>query len=470
MHARLALVLIALGACGSSSSSQPPRLISEEEIARYEKQVMDRLEASKVMTCKRPVLRGEPLPGPAAPDMMLLTEPTGSLATCLTSLETFAKNLDMKKEVEARTPALLEIEKTCGAEIEAALARAVSHEDSCSPYRSGARADLEVLMPRLRLAHFLGLRARVLAGSGDGVKALWLLLDGIQLFQDLARGRVTLISSMVHTASVGILLQHIEALLDAVALAKPDVDALADAVDKLLASEPPFSDVLEGERDFLDLTYALAPLKPEGWVPPGGWQGGKAPPRGSADGTKPMMNARDESAIMFLVSEEIAKETVAACPPGASYRVCSRGFKELSSRPATPNTDDIEKLYSDLVKSTATQSLSPEQARLQIRSTIVQILKSIATPSFARYPEKRAQAVVALTALRLHLQVLRHQHFHGTCPDKDDFARPPFPALANPPVLGDPVGIAVVADGYEVTPPIWTEVRDRAWRIRCQAR
>ena len=61
-----------LAACGSSE--RPPLLVSKAELAELEAGVYQRVAETQRQSCPRPVLRGETVPGPAAPDLWELVD------------------------------------------------------------------------------------------------------------------------------------------------------------------------------------------------------------------------------------------------------------------------------------------------------------------------------------------------------------------------------------------------------------
>jgi len=474
MHLRLALLLIAVG-CGKGASEQAapgPRLFTDDELARFERGLQDRLAETAKRACPRPVVREPGTDGPAAADLVVLVEPTGTLV-CLPEIGKLASSssIEVGTLVETRAPRLLDLEAMCGDELEEAVRKAAAHRDACSPFQLGLRKDPDTWMNVMYGAHLLGLRARLSAERGTPAFALWMLLDGAAAFRDLGRGRVGLIGSMIAVASTDLLLEQARAILTVATLAPADLDALIAGVDALLASEPPFAETLAAERDYFELYYGMPPLKGTSWVPPGGWPDGTGPRSGSGDtgpfGTKPMTkHPRDEAGIMFAAAEGMAADRATACPATATLKACHEGLVTLGETAKSHDPKAIgEQLWTDLAKAVGSADTTATAHR--IREAIVGVLESVAHPAFSQYAAKRAAGFARLAAFRLHLEILRQGH----CPTEGELAGPPYPALRAPAALGDTLAVQTLAGGdLEVSPPAWAASNKPPWRISCKLR
>lgn len=458
MRVRLCLLLVAALALGCKRSSSSVRLVTEEEIASLQAQLMTRLEANARRTCPRPILRGAPAAGPAQADLLAITEPTGELARCATDLAGLATR-NLKDLATARDPAMVELARRCGPLVEAAIAKAAAHGDACSPYQVGVRVNPD-LVRRIQLAHLIGLHLRLRAEAGDPAGALWLALETVQVTQDLARGRTSLIDLMIGVASAQIVVEQATAIAGAHAVPPSTLGELSAAVGQLLAHQPSFSDTLLGERDYMELYFGAAKLAPPGWAPPGGWPEGMGPgAEPSPANTEALTHdPRDEHALMFYVGAGYADDLQAACPPTATLKACAAGFDE-EPLPAT-GREVVEQLYKELGSSPSSTEL-----RTKLRDAIVRILRSIARPSMGKYVKKRGRGVAQLAALRVHLELARLAATSGTCP----------PALAlreellAPPGLGERLEVAVAADVVELRAPAWTDDPEPLAPWRCPA-
>ena len=440
----------------------PPRLVSDAEIDGYSADTTRRLADNASRRCDRPVLRGAALPGPAVADAAAFDRPTGNLATCIASLDELGKT----DPLEARTPALLDFERRCGIEFEGAIRKATAHRDACSAFQVG-RPQPAAPLTWIRIAKVVGLRARLRADSHDVVGALWSLWDAARMYQDLSRGHATLLTSMIGTAATDIVVEHARAIVEAApALPAGALDELTAALDRLLATEPGFTDVLAGDVDQMAV-IAIAPLRPD-----------DAMIRRAAPATKPgkpdqppiattsFGDPRDDQAIGLVVIATLRASLATACPTDATFRACSQGLAQLArdgEARAKGNTD-LAKLYRTLVaRAYEPTAEAAEAARLSIRGTIVDVLASVAPPAFENFAEKRAGAYARLAALRLQLEVARAKR----CPTTGELDTAPYAALRSPRLLGEPLVVTSANAGLGIAPPRWMKRTKLAWQIRC---
>ena len=448
---RLVIGVACVLACGKTEPGETPRLVTEAEIAAHEAALMKRISETKARTCKRPLLRGQPLPGPGADDLRALAQPTGELADCDARL---AKLGDLNPLVEARDATLLAIQKECGPRYEAALVKAISHEDACSPFQVGvdrvAPQTTADLTRALRTAKFLAIHARE-RSTDDPLAAMWLLLDAMRFSDDLSRGHTTLIDRMIGIAATGLLADQAFAILAKSSIAADKLAELSTAFGVLTAYQQPFTDTLRGERDYGDLVYALGPLKPKNWVPPGGWPEGQDP-RGAERGELLTRNPRDEHALHFFVSERTAREVAKACPSGGTLEACAKGFGDAEATPKEPDPASFAKLYAKLAA-----AKNVDQARLEIRDAMVDILDGVARPAYSAYVRKQGRSIAKLAALRIHLELARHAATANPC--RPALVEIPDELLA-PPQLGGRLKLIVTSDAVEIAAPAWTTHTD----------
>jgi hypothetical protein len=437
----------------------PPRLVTEDEIKVYEAALTKRLAANQSRTCARPVLRGAPVAGPAATDMLAIEQPIGALATCLTKLgELAAADDGLAKSVADRKPTLVAFDKACGAELETVILTSVAHEDACSPFQVGVRVEPRSFLPYLHIAHLVGLRARLL-GDRDPKAGVLLALDLARFGQDLGRN-AGFLNLAVGGAMTELAVESARTILERRKLAIADLDALVPAVHALLASDPPFSASLAAELDYFALYYALTPLQPAEWVAPGGWPDGQRPASNSKN-LAFSKHARDEAAIFFAVVELVASKVAQTCTATTSIKDCNSALEALA---LTPRPGDPAKLYADLERTIADapDAKIVDEVRLRIRSAVVDIL---ADGLFGSYPAgiaRHGESVARIAALHVHLETLKTIAKTRRCPTQ--------PAIASPVVqpLGDKLKITV--DGKRaivVGPPRWTTHKIAAYTIRC---
>ncbi len=315
-------------------------------------------------------------------------------------------HLPLPMMIKARDPVLLAHDATCGAALATRVERAVAHEDSCSFYELGRGHPEPTMSPwHDRIAQFLSLHIRELART-DLDRALWLALDGVRLFRDLTRGKTSASAAIEATGSEGVMLETIGALLQT---ARPrDPAAMLEAVDALLDEERPANDSFEPVFRALE-----ADMKP---------------PRDLG-----ITDRRVERALVQLVVEDTIARRDAACPGAATFRECRDGLVAYDAAVQTPVT-------------------------LEGRAALVERVR-IAWHR-PHYPEFRAEPIVALTALRLHLAILARK----ACPPAIVLAADPH---ANPPRLG-PVAITGTRTARIIGAPAWMTREMARWTIRCR--
>ena len=432
---KFAALVVALCACSKTPPAPEPRLITDEEIAAKEAALKARITAP--INCKRPVLRGTATPGEA--DLYPLIAGTDE---CSKEVAAIGKG-DLREAVKAGAPDALAWDAKCGVQLATQVSTLVAYEGACSPLQlGGSHPDEEkAMMGQLRIAHLLGQRARIV-GKTDVTAALWMLLDGIRVFQDLERGRTSLIHAMVSGAGKGILLVHAREMLSSGQPVLTDLPALIAAVDNLIATEPPMASILKFEGD----TMAVTINKP-----------------GSPQGTGAhLANPKEEAALMYYLAEANAADHAKACPPTASFLACKTGLVALA-KPA-PELDGKDKVIGDLMRSLR-EAKNVEESRVLIRDKIVEILRQMMPSAFAEYPEKRAEILVRLASLRMHLEVLAR----AQCPTAAELDAPPWRTMREPALLGDAVRATIEGASIKLESPTWFTRKNEAWTIPCPA-
>jgi len=310
---RLALVIAACAACGTSSE-RPARSWSDDPAAR--------VAADERRTCPRPVLRGTATPGAATVELAAL------LAVGASS--------------------------TSGELIAVIVQRAAAYETACTPFGPRTSADDGgATLAALRTADLAGSRAAVLADAGRLDDALALALDSVRVFQDLGRGPVTLLGAMVADAGEKKLIARIGEIVASHRVPADLLARTAREIDALLATEPPFADVVAGELDWLDLN---------------------AP------------------ADMLPTSRRIAREVAAACPPDASLASC---HDALVAR-ARERSRDRDESWRAAVRELAVPPLPPSDD-----ATAAGAAAYLAV--FPPYVERRARTAENLASVRRRL-------------------------------------------------------------------
>src|SRR5438067_1131286 len=136
---RIALVCVLVVWCTNAvAAPSAPRLFTDDEIKKFETATRARFAGYKDRHCSRPVLRGAPAAGRATTDLQAFEKPTGALAACVTTLMKLSGKDGLYDAVETRHPDLKAFDARCGAQLEAVVRKAVSHEDACSPFQIGS--------------------------------------------------------------------------------------------------------------------------------------------------------------------------------------------------------------------------------------------------------------------------------------------------------------------------------------------
>jgi hypothetical protein len=456
------LLLPAASGCGKKKAELGP-VVSAAETAAMEADLMKRVEANRTKQCPRPVLRGQALPGNADADVLALVDAAGPLASChkaakagndaaSEALRSCADKNDSKScrpraldDPAAVVPAVADIEAECGDALAAAITRAVSHEDSCSPYLAG-RHPLGADATMVQVARAGLIRARQLARDGRDSEAVRLLFDLVRLGQDLARGGGPMIAAMVGVALVSVANQGLEVVLPRGKLAPAEIAALADEAEMLAASQPSFGEVFAGERDAMELYVILPGAKPADWSPPGGWalRDGK-PDRPATD-----PETAAQVGLMMAAVKRGFEEAGKQCKPGDALSVCKAGLSEAERRLNT----EAKPAVGDLLKS----------AGKVMRVELEQKLSAVMLPSFSGFVGKMAEVPLRIAAVRLQLELLRWGA--APCPNAAAMAVGPFPAVMQPPGLGEPLVATDVRGGVELQLPKWAS-RTVPSRVSC---
>jgi len=455
----------------SASSSPTPvaetgtsRLVSDEELARMRREVDSALSAHRAVRCVRALLRGAAVPGTADEDLVALVEASGALAACeqaspeglRDSLSVCppgddrvsgpiaepcrGRSLDDGRSLESH---VMTSTMACQ-ELDDAIARAVSHDDACSPYLPGRRAPPTSFRGFIALARSVEVRARHLAQEGQTAAALRLVLDWLRAAQDLGRGGAGFLPVMVATAAMQGPLNQAEVILAEGRLSSEELETLASAIDALLATEPKVAEVLAGDR--LDMLEAdILPALDGGGVPP---------PAPSPLPTRSFSNdPRDEIGLVWLAMEATHAAERAACPAEASLKSCLEGLERV----AAEDRAAADRLPRD----------APRSAVEVARAQAITVLRSVATGVHIPFVRRLAFRRARLAALRLHVEWLRTAARTGACPTPAQLSGGPLGAALTPAGLGASLlatasaGGAVDLAAPEVDAPV------RLWTLRC---
>ena len=392
-------------------------LISPGEMAALEGKLMERVGANQVAKCPRPVLRGNPTAGPADDDIHQLLGPgNATVMECLTHIEK-TPDIDayLESPVESLADTVAQAQKLC-APVAPLLAAAVQHEDACSPYLAGRKGHPH-LIRLIRLSKAVALLMERLSLLGHPAKAVELGLDLLVLSQDISRGGASLICAMVGVATSQITtLRGIRTVLNATDhLAAEQLTSLMAQVDRLIAAEPTFGSFWDYERVGFALMSILPGIKPEGWVPPGGWDEGTNwdPAAGALGESIEGVSTQQQYGLVLLAADRSFRLLSSACPEGTAPIPCHEALEKAGKENANKATDDkFARTFKTLLSQQPTE---------EIRAWILDILSAVATPAFNKYVVRYANRMQNYVAVRSHLAIIAFRLEQGRCPAKGDF-------------------------------------------------
>lgn len=467
------LLIAALAICVLSSAcnkkkgpvpKQAPKdhgpLVPPALVAQLEQGVMKQVKANQARSCVRPVLRGSAVAGKADQAVVALFGPAAGspVAACMASAERYKKALMAAMAAPGPAPAeLTRLVKACEP-LYAQVQQAVAHGDACSPYLAGRRG-IDRLGPVLLMARVVVLRMRELAAGKQELAAARLGLDFARLTQDLARGEgAPVVAGIVGKAAAVVVLQAgLRPLLDRWKGrgAVKSLIAVAEELEALERTEPPFVHMLRFETTGFVLQSILPQLKGETWTPPGGFEDGvnKHPAlaakekKAGALKTKKMrgVSEKDELALVWLASTDTIERLIAACPTTATADACARGMKAASE---AIQAESAGTRFKRLFK--VATSPTPRKA---VRQWILAILKAVGAPAFHKYVGNYAARAFLLRAARLHALAALERTRGGKCPDlvKEDASRG---LPLNDPATGKPLRVKKGKRGvFTLQPP-----------------
>ncbi len=418
-----------------------PRLVGEEELKEMKQELLEIVKRNRAKKCPRPVLRGEPLPGTAAADIVAVVEGADDTRACLGAIdetsdtvfealdhpedykpEGFPARMDRTAKPYSPPPKkLLELEKTC-APLLARLQKAVRHEDACSPYLPGLH-DQPGYVSAIRTSRLAALRARRLLAEGDAGQGFDLLLDVIRFGQDFGRGGTSLLETMIGVACTRTVLPMFEHGLNR---KKPLDPALLLRIEKelgqLIETQPHPAEFLRGEMEAM-ATYTLNPDK-------------KSP-----DTITIGVDERDDNALALIALHETSRDVLSGCKQDDPPIRCEEHIRKVAERYRKGHQGDLER-----VEAMLRVAVAPDKVAA-VRREIVDILKAVAAPAYDRYLRHEGQTRFRLGALRLHAAYRRLAEKAKTCPPAAVFEQEPLSALLTDPYSQKPVRVEELGPG-----------------------
>lgn len=436
----IALPLIVAG-CKKKQEEQPrPRLVSEDEIRSMDQEIKQIVERNRAKQCPRPVLRGEPLPGTAAEDIVAVVEGADDTRACHKRLdetsdmvfealdqpedykpEGFPARLNRTPKPQSLAPKeLLELEKTC-APVLLRLQKAVSHADACSPYLPGLH-EQPGYISSIRTSRLAASKARRLFAEGDPA-GFDLLLDVVRFGQDFGRGGTSLLETMIGVACTRTVLPMLEHGLNQ---KKPLGLELLQRIEKelgqLIETQPHPAEFLRGEMEAM-VTYTLNPSK-------------KHP-----DTILIGADERDDNALALIALRETSQDVLSGCKQEDPPIRCEEHIRSVGERYRKSHSGDLEKAEAMLRVAVAPDKVAA------VRREIIDILKAVAAPAYDRYLRHEGQTRFRLGGLRLHAAYRQLAEKSKACPKAEVFDQEPLSGLRTDPFSQKPMRIEELGPG-----------------------
>lgn len=429
--------LIALVATASAETpKKAPRLWTDAEVKTMKASLAKRLGASK--SCPRAPLHDAATKGSATKDLQALFEGADACSKKIDKLSDRTKHSEpVVERVTKNDPEIEDYEAQCGAKLEAAVEKAVAHESACSPWELGARDMPTDLSRTLSVAHLIGRHAKSIA-TKDPVAGVRFALDGVRLYDDLARGKTDAITHVLSIGAGGALVRVARDLIDANG---GKMAALIPSVDALLEEQATTRDILAYEGD------AMAK-----WTTTR-----KKPARKPMDAPEEL-DPKDEAALMLALGEAITANVSERCKTSDYFAACKKQLAGSAGRTAA--TDTVNKMLSELALKTT------DDARRTTRSTVVAILRDLAFSGYVDMPDGGAFAIYQLAGLRMQLEASQA----GACPATKGLETDPWKHLRTPRQLGEPLAVSITGRTATVALPTWLTTLKVAFTFTCPAK
>lgn len=208
-----------------------------------------------------------------------------------------------------------------------------------------------------------------------------------------------------------------------------ELDALAAAIDHVIATEPHMGPAFEGNLRWL--RGSILYRKP--FTPSGGAH-----------------DARDEIAMTLAMLDEIEPRLTSACPPGASLSTCHRQLPARTAQLILPGM--FLSRAADQIRA------SDDSTRRRLQSDLTHQVAMNQLGGYPVYVERAAADVSRLIALRVQIELLRKNACHV-----------PTHMLSSD-GLGEPVRLTRLDRSLRIEPPTWATTGARSiesWTFPC---
>ena len=463
MHRLIALCAAALlfVSCGEKKDPifEDPLgdLTFDDQAKAAAKEFLDIAKANATKSCPRPVLRGTPLPGKAAEDIIAVVETRGEDDTCASALSSLDERWVLEhcadnsgaaedgfprrrlcaispKEFAAGSWALEDFESRrarCQSTLDA-LHRAVAHEDACSPYLPGVRKVEDYGKKYRRLTSLIVMTALKNDRAGETQKSVESLLDLLRFNQDLHRGGTSLaeveVAREVSTAAISAL----ERLLDRPEpLGAPLLAQIDKELAALIASAPLPYEFLVGDTASSALYDALPMTLGPRWSPPGKRIGALSGPSFYSETT-------GRRWLVALRGVKLAFER--ACGPSDSNRACAQRMEALAAeaRDRFPAEQKSIRQWLDWIRDPKS---APPTGHTPLSLFVV------AGEDYSSCIREHGQTQFYLGALRLLARYRALAEETSSCPGIEAFDRTDFSDARIDPYSGEPLRVEAVGPG-----------------------
>ncbi len=397
---------VLLEACTSAPKGDPAKqpvfLVSPQEALALQAALRNEIRQLKARRCERPVLRGPAVAGRPDPLVISLVKARGPHRACATLAGQRSAALQrllfrggaLPGEVKSPGPIpdLADLRRVC-ADVPQVLSKAVRFTQACSPYRPGLRP-LPGFVTTVRLQQAAAALA-VLQADRAPAEAGWRLLEILRFGQDLERGTTPWIWTYVMRSAWRPVVASLGRLFASGRLRPKQRRALDRGLRVLLASEPDLARHVQGERLHVEWTTFFVP-----WAR-----------RVSQAVHRSPVQAEQGHLLAWMAYRTAALRYERACPPGSAPRRCLPRFRALA-RQEQAAARDLKEQWAWFEQWLASGQVRGKDGAFDRRAARRAALAVLAGRQGTRHHQhllRAAQRGFYLTALRLHLAVLRAQ-------------------------------------------------------------
>jgi hypothetical protein len=400
---RVLLVVLCLGlfpntGCKKKSSESEDKrnfsLVYEGELDKFRAALTAISKENAAKVCKRPLLRADtPIEGPADKDIIALLAEDGPMQACYSGLQDVESSIIFEegilmafqtKEGQARDlgdvsslsseiqASITALQESCDV-FPALLAKAVSHEDACSPFLPGRKGQ-SLLISFMPVSKVALLKSRKLALAGRRLEAARLLLDTLRFGQDLSRGGTSLIEPMLAYAAHRNLRPELDRQLDSLCL--EELKTIDGELALLEESHPHRFDYFEGDRNSMAIYMIWPGIEDQNWQPPGGDEEGRGSPPAREAGED--MHVDETAALGWVLMQESSSRLQELCPQSGPLRACVHAFDSYRSQLRKVDQPSISSLLKLAI-------LPDDAARASLRAQVLDVLRAVAIPDYGKY-------------------------------------------------------------------------------------